>query len=116
MEFRTFCNNKGCRKEMRPVVDTKTLKAYCTECDQEVSTITEFMRRQMVAGGQVRSNIKKKMPWSVKCSECTVESQPKLTPDNKLICSACQKELTQLTKPFAESIKIHLRNMATKKE
>lgn len=109
MEYRTDCTHKGCRKNMRPVVDTKTLKAYCGECDLELSHISEFMRRQMASYGQVRSNIKTRVPWSIKCQECSAEGLPKLFND-KLFCEVCKKELTKLTKPFVESLKIHLLN------
>ena len=89
MEFRCFCDNKGCGKEMRPTVDKTTMVAYCAECGKAVNSISIFMRRQMVAHDQVRRNEKKKLPWAVKCS-------------------ACSKELDSLAKPFAEMIKVNL--------
>jgi hypothetical protein len=118
MEYRSFCDNKGCGKEMRPVVDKSTLKAYCTECGKEVSNISIFMRRQMLSYGQVSHNEKKKLPWAVKCLECSMEGPPVLSKDilvagrpatQVLLCSFCGKELTNLTKPFAEMIKVNLK-------
>lgn len=109
MEYRSFCDNKGCGKEMRPVVDKTTLVAYCTECGKPVNNISIFMRRQMQAENQVRRDDKKKLPWAVKCADCKKEGPPVLSKDkNKLLCSFCNKELTSLAKPFAEMIKLNL--------
>ena len=109
MEFRCFCDNKGCGKEMRPTVDKATMVAYCAECGKAVNSISIFMRRQMVAHDQVRRNEKKKLPWAVKCSACSKEGPPELSKDGKtLICSFCSKELDSLAKPFAEMIKVNL--------
>jgi hypothetical protein len=110
MDYRTFCDNKGCRKEVRPVVDKKTLIAYCTECDQPITTITMFMRRQLVAEGQIKQDVQKKLAWSVKCPKCSKEAPPSLSKDeNKLLCSFCKTELDHLNKPFAQSILVNLR-------
>lgn len=109
MDFRSFCDNKGCRKEMRPVVDKDDLVAYCTECGKSVNNISIFMRRQMLAQGQIQRNEKKKLAWAVKCNHCTKEGPPELDKaGEKLICSFCSKELDQLTKPFAQMIKVNL--------
>jgi len=112
MDYRCFCDNKGCGKEMRPVVDKTTLEAYCTECDKPVNNIAIFMRRQMAANGQIRKTERNRIPWAVKCHECSKESPPELSKDNKLVCFFCKKELTKLSKPFAEMI---MRNLFSKK-
>jgi hypothetical protein len=111
MDYRNYCDNQGCRKEMRPVVDKTTLIAYCTECGKPVNNISPFMRRQMAANGQVQRDEKKKLPWAIKCSikECGKEGPPNLTKDNKLVCSFCGQECTSLAKPFAEMIKVNLK-------
>ncbi len=109
MDFRSFCDNKGCNKEMRPVVDKDSLVAYCTECGKPVNNISIFMRRQMVSHGQVRRNEKKKLAWSVRCQHCDKEGPPELDKKGeKLVCSFCGKELDHLTKPFAQMIKVNL--------
>jgi hypothetical protein len=109
MDFRTFCDNKGCRKEMRPLVDKETLVAYCTECGRPINNVSIFMRRQMVAYGQIRDTKKKKLAWSVKCDSCSKEGPPELNEDGKeLVCSFCKTELTSLCKPFAQMIKVNL--------
>jgi DNA-directed RNA polymerase subunit RPC12/RpoP len=110
VDFRSFCDNKGCGKEMRPVVDQETLTAYCTECGKTVSNISIFMRRQMVAHNQVRRNEKKKLAWAVTCPSCKKEGPPELDKKGEvLICSFCQEEITNLAKPFAQMIKVNLK-------
>jgi hypothetical protein len=110
MEYRCFCDNKGCGKEMRPVVDKATYIAYCTECGKPVNNISVFMRRQMVSYDQVRRNEKKKLPWAVKCKPCDKEGPPELSKDGRnLVCSFCGKDLDSLSKPFAEMIKVNLK-------
>lgn len=109
MDFRSFCDNKGCGKEMRPVVDKETMIAYCTECGKPVNNISIFMRRQMVSHDQIRRTEKKKLAWAAKCQHCEKEGPPEL--DNKndnLVCSFCHKELTNLARPFAQMIKVNL--------
>lgn len=109
MDFRSFCDNKGCHKEMRPVVDKETLVAYCTECGKTLNNISIFMRRQMVSHNQVRRNEKKKLAWAVMCEGCKKEGPPELDKKGeKLVCSFCNKELDKLAKPFAQMIKVNL--------
>lgn len=110
MNFTTFCDNKGCRKEMSPVVDKNTLEAYCTECDQKINCLTIFMRRQMAAEGMVKKNLKRKMAWSVKCDKCHKEGPPNIS-DSKLMCFSCNKELDKLSKPFAETLKQNIKRL-----
>lgn len=108
MDYRSFCDNKGCKKEMRPVVNKDTLEAYCTECGQTVNNISIFMRRQMRDQGQVQRNEKKRLAWSVKCNHCQKEGPPELNKSGELVCSFCKKELDHLAKPFAQMIKLNL--------
>ena len=109
MDFRTFCDNEGCRKEMRPVVDKETIVAYCTECAKPIDSISIFMRRQLVSNGQTRKNEKKKLAWSVPCPACKKEGPPELTKDSRdLQCSFCEAPLDNLAKPFAQMIKVNL--------
>ena len=109
MDFRTFCDNKGCHKETRPVVDQKSLIAYCSECGKEIASISIFMRRQLAANGQTKNTEKKKLAWAVKCLSCKQEGPPELDKQgDKLVCSFCSKELDNITKPFAQMIKVNL--------
>lgn len=108
MAFRTFCD-QGCKKEIEPVVDKETLIAYCTECNKPLSNVSVFMRRQLIAMNQVRRTVKKKFAWSVKCAKCDKENPPELSKDgNAILCSYCHEELTGLSKPFAQMVKVNL--------
>jgi DNA-directed RNA polymerase subunit RPC12/RpoP len=120
MGFRTFCDNKGCRKEMEPVLDKQTNEVYCTECGKTINSLTDFAKRQMVVLGQIRRADKKKQAWSFKCVECQKEGPPKLNKEgekdakglpigDKLLCSYCEHELTNISKPFAQIILTNLR-------
>jgi ribosomal protein L34E len=110
MAFFTFCDNKGCRKSMAPVIDKETNKVYCTECGKEINTVDQFMKRQMVSLGQVHRAEKRKLAWSAKCNECGKEGPPMLDKEGKeLICSYCNKPMTGLNRPFAQMVKENLR-------
>lgn len=108
MEFRTFCDNKDCRKEMSPVVDADGSKAYCTECGLEIQTVDKFMRRQLVAYGHVKRPEKKRAAWSFKCEECHKEGPPQLGSKQELVCCYCGAEHKNISKPFAQVIKTNL--------
>lgn len=109
MNYRSFCDNKGCRKEMKPVVDKDTLLAYCTECGAQVNNISIFMRRQMMSEGQIRKLDKKKLAWAVKCEHCHKEGPPDLNDKNELICTFCNLVLNTVAKPFAEIMKVNIK-------
>jgi hypothetical protein len=108
MGFRIFCDNKGCRKEMEPVLDKADGKVYCTECAKEVHNMTEFAKNQMVSLGQVKREQKQQKAFSVKCEACKKENPPTMT-KGKLYCVSCNTELTNLSAPFAQAIKEFLR-------
>jgi hypothetical protein len=117
MAFQTFCDNKGCRKEMAPAIDKETLKVYCTECGEEINTVSDFMKRQLVSLGQVRRNDKRKLPYAVKCDGCEKEGPPKLDDaGKKLLCSYCDRHLENLSRPFAQMLIETLRARQSIKE
>lgn len=117
MGFRTNCdidykdeNGKPvrCRKEMEVTIDKVTGEVYC-ECGNKMkdqNRITEFAKRQMISMGQVRKSEKKNKAFSVKCKDCEKEGPPVLSKEGgKLLCTYCDKELTNLNKPFAQMLK-----------
>jgi ribosomal protein S27E len=98
---------------MTPVVDKKTLKAYCTaeKCGKELAdaTVSIFMRRQMLANGMTKNAEKKKLAWSVKCSKCEKEGPPTLDESGKnVVCSYCGADLDNLSAPFLQMLKTNL--------
>jgi len=108
MEFRTFCDNKGCNKEMSPVVDPKTMEVFCTECGNKINCVSGFMARQLVSFGRVKRLQKQKLPWSIQCQDCKQYSPPDLKDDN-LVCPFCHKPHLHLAKPFEETIRQHIK-------
>jgi len=118
MGFMTWCDNKGCRKQMEPVLDKDSNEIICTECNQPINSTTDFMKRQMVSLGQVKRADKPRQAWSVKCQACNREGSPELNSADekdannrvvvKLMCGHCKTELTELNKPFAEQVKQNL--------
>lgn len=111
MAFSVICDNKDCKKDNEPVIDKRTKIVYCGVCGNELKDqkiITEFAKNQMVSLGQVRRAEKKQQSFSVKCSNCDRESQPKLN-GKALVCASCGKELKNLSAPFAQMLKENLR-------
>jgi ribosomal protein L34E len=94
---------------MRPVVDKETMIAYCTECSKPLNHVSIFMRRQMVSFNQVKTNVKKKLAWSVHCKACEKDGPPTLSKEDDLVCGFCSKPLSDLSKPFAQMIKVNLK-------
>jgi len=108
--FMLNCSNKGCFKQNAHVLDKSTNKIICIDCGKEVTGITDFTKRQMVAVGQIRRNEQKKQAWAVKCEACQKEAPPVLDKAGKdLLCGSCNKVMDKLAKPFAQMIKENLR-------
>ena len=110
MNFYTFCENKKCKKEMRPVVDPTTMEAECCECGQVLKNISIFMRKQMATNGQVKTKISKKVAFSVQCKPCKKEVLPEIS-GNDFACPLCKKVLE-----LSASFKILLKEKFQKKE
>jgi len=108
--FMINCSNKGCFKQNEHVVDKTTNQVICIDCGKEIVGVTDFTKRQMISLGQIKRNVVQKQAWAVKCDKCAKEAPPVLDKDGKdLLCSACNKPLDKLAKPFASSIKENLR-------
>lgn len=106
MPFRTFCDNKGCKEEMAPVIDKKTLKVYCSECKKEIKSIDEFMKRQLISMGQVRRDDESKMAYGVQCPFCEDKKTPKIGKDREVLCGSCEKDITdKLSGPFVQVLR-----------
>ena len=110
MGFLIYCDNKGCGKDQEPVLDPTTGDVYCTECGKVIKSVTEFAKRQMKSMGQVKRDSKKQQAFSVKCQTCKKENPPKIDDKNKIVCSFCDSELTDLPKPFQQVIRNFIRS------
>jgi len=111
MAFRTFCNSedKECRQEVEPVIDKKTDKVFCPECELEITSIDVFMKRQLVGMGQVLKPKKTNSAYSVKCKSCMRDGTPKLGNDREILCGSCSKDITaDLGGPFVQMLKATL--------
>lgn len=102
MAFETNCTNKGCGEFMTPMLDKVDGQVYCSKCDKPLNNIPHFTKIQLKSLGQFRKP--KKEAFSVKCGACKTEALPKLVND-KLMCVACGKEHTTVSKPFEPLIK-----------
>lgn len=106
--FRIYCDNKGCNKDMEPLLNLETGKVECTECGGNITNVTSFAIGQMKSMGQVKRDQKVKQAFSVQCKYCTKENGPYLNDKGQICCSACKKHLDYLAAPFAHMLKQQL--------
>lgn len=102
MGFLINCDNKGCCKLNEPVLDVKTNKAYCSECKNEIKSITVFAKTQMKALGQTLKNMERKT-MGVHCGKCDKQEMP-VVKNGKAFCKTCNSELN-VTKQFMAILK-----------
>ena len=107
MPFAMFCNNKKCGQTMEPYIDIDTDKVYCSSCENEILNITHFVKVQMKSLKQYKK--KQKISFSIKCSNCSKESVPKLN-NNDFICNNCNKIITNISEPFKLILKDKIKN------
>lgn len=106
MPFSVYCDNKGCHKYQAPALDTDTNQVLCTECNQEIKSITDFAKRQMKGLNQI---VKKKSQstFGVKCHKCNKHGTP-VSIDDEFCCGSCQTVL-KLSTPFILMLKENLK-------
>lgn len=116
MPFNLYCDKKGCKQFIEPVIDPKTNCCYCTcEKQHEITQLSEFAKRQLASLGQTINKVKKKKSFSVKCASCNRESTPVLKAEERdaqgqlvaptLHCTFCDVEQTHLSPPFAQMLR-----------
>lgn len=106
MKISLPCNNKGCGKLQTPYIDKEDNKVHCSECTLEIANVSPFTIRQMVANKQFRE--KEKQSFAIKCPICKADQRPIIVND-KVLCSACKKELTSLAPTFITMLKTLLK-------
>jgi hypothetical protein len=115
--FRIYCDNKGCGKDMEPLLNVNTNDVECVECGRSIKSITSFTKSQMKSIGQIKRDEKVKQAFSVQCRSCMKESTPKLGDKNELRCSICNNHLDYLSAPYAHAVRENLlrkqKNIAT---
>lgn len=114
MAISFFCNNtytdannkpKKCG-QMEPYMDQKTEKVYCSLCNNELTTVTHFMKATMKTLKQFRQKLQ--IPFAVKCQNCGKEAQPKIVKED-VVCPGCSKPHTHLSEPFKIMLKEKLK-------
>lgn len=90
MSYYMFCTNKGCHKEMEPVLDLETDKCYCSQCSNEVE-INHFTKTTLRTLGQIKRAPEIKDSLSLTCEKCKHQARPKVSKD-KLLCQKCEQE------------------------
>ena len=116
MGFLTFCDNKGCGKQMMPLLNLETNNVECTECSRPINSITSFAKTQMKSLGQVKRDEQKKQAFAVQCRFCKKENAPKLGSENEILCSICGKHLDYLTAPYVHAVRQFLLSRKGKAE
>lgn len=113
MPVSLICNNsyvddknktKKCG-QIDPYMDPKTEKVYCPNCDSEL-VASHFVKITLKNLKQFRQ--KQTAPFSVKCQNCSKESQP-IVLNNDVVCPACNKKHEHLSEPFVIMLKIQLK-------
>lgn len=92
-----ICNNRGCGKQMEPYLNKADDKVYCSDCDQEITNATHFVKVQMKAMKQYKE--KKSISFAVKCQKCGKEDRPKVVGED-IVCPSCRKPHEHLSEPF----------------
>lgn len=108
MPFVIQCDNKGCHREQEPLLDVDTNQAICSECNNPITNITDFAKRQMKALGQIKKS-KKEQPFAMQCMSCKKINRPSII-DDKIFCPACTKEITTASRQFIAVLKEALKN------
>lgn len=110
MGFLIDCDNKGCGKSMEPVLDVKTNRVLCSNCDKEVKSVTDFTKKQMKLLGQIKRD-KTDVPFGIKCQTCEREGAPLIQKD-KAFCRFCNQPMKNVTSQFIMLLKQNLGKQA----
>ena len=114
--FRVYCDNKGCGKDMEPLLNVETNEVECTECGRDIKSIHKFTNTQMKSFGQIKRDQKAKQAFSVQCKTCMKDNPPKLGEGDKILCGVCGVYLDYLTAPYAHAVREFLKSRQTKNQ
>jgi hypothetical protein len=113
--FKIYCDNKGCGKDMEPLLNVETNDVECTECGRTINCVSKFTKTQMKVLGQIKRDQKAKQAYSVQCRFCSKESPPALDENDNICCSLCNKTLDYLAAPYVHAVKQLLLSRRQKK-
>jgi len=104
MAFVAYCDNKGCMKQMEPLLDKKTNEVFCTECGKTINNLTHFAKISLRDMGQIKRTSENKEAFALECKGCKQLHKPRLQ-NNKPICVICGKEYENVTSSFIQMLK-----------
>lgn len=107
MAFVVYCDNKGCGKQMEPLLDPDTNKVECTECGKEIHNISSFAKTSMKGLGQLKK-VNTQKAFAVNCLSCNKQDVPKVDSDGRVVCGVCGQHLSHLSPPFVQMLKTSL--------
>lgn len=107
MSFLMNCDNKKCGVLQEPLLDKDTNQVFCSECGEEMKTVTQFAKKSMLTMGQIKRVKRKQSAFPVICAECNKQSQPKLV-GKVLVCPDCGAQHKHLSPPIAHAIREYL--------
>lgn len=102
--FRVSCTNKGCNKEMIPLLNTETNEVECTECGKP-TIVTDFAKNSMKSMGQIKRVEKSQQAFSVECKKCKKVMTPKIDKNKALACVNCSTVFDNISAPFENLIR-----------
>jgi len=102
MGFLICCDNKGCFKNMEPMLDVNNDEVICTECGKPIKSVTSFAKIQMKSLGQIKKAPPPSQAFSVECRFCGSVAPP-IKQDKQIHCASCKRHLDYLTPAFAQS-------------
>lgn len=94
----------SCNKQNFPELDKDSGKVYCSVCSAQI-TANHFLLIQLKTLKQYRT--KTPQAFAVKCNNCSNDTLPIIKSD-KLYCTSCNKEITNISKPYMLMLKQHL--------
>ena len=109
MSIELNCTSKDCGKFMKPTLDTKSNKVYCSVCNDE-QNVNHFTKISLKAVGQVKAAAKS--AFSVKCASCRWEALPKLV-GAALCCPQCSAQHKGVSVPFQTLIKQEIKKASS---
>ena len=111
MGFLIYCDNKGCGEHMEPLLDVNSNKAYCSECGEEVKSITHFAKVQMKSMGQTMKKQSTQRAFAVQCQYCGNSDTPKIGENNNLQCRKCSRDLDNISPAYAHVIRQNVKSI-----
>ena len=103
-----ICDNKGCFKQVEPLLNVENNEVICTECGKPIKGVTYFMKVQLKSLGQTMRKQKAKSAYSVLCTKCGKNETPIVGNDGEIYCSNCNSPIKNITSQMAHVIKTML--------